>query len=178
MLLCRFIIISALFYSVNLSAKEKQIGYYDSLAVLKDLPTFELIEKKVEGSILLELFRKDIDELTYHHELMTKELDSLKPTLTEEEIAARNKNLAEFQVTLDQKQKNYKKLFETMRQEQFEFIRVSLRSAIDTIKKRFKLGKVMEINHMAGTLKSGAMDVTSQIREELFRLEKERCVER
>lgn len=176
MMIPKFLIVFALFLSVNLSAKEKQIGYFDSLAVLKDLPSFEWIDNKLERSILLQMYRKDIEEVKYQHEIKTKELDSLKPTLTEEEIEARKKNIDGYQVTIEEKQKDYNTLFETQRQEEFELIRFNFRTATDTIKKRLKLGQVIEINRISESLKSSALDITAQIREELFRLEKARCV--
>lgn len=172
----KVLFILALFFSINLNAKEKLIGYFDSLAVLKDLPTFDWIENKLNKSILLEMYRKDIEEIMYHHELMTEELDSLRPTLTEEEIEAREKNIDGYQVMLNEKQKDYNALFETKRQEELELIRISFRTAIDTTKKRLKLGQVIEIGRISEPVKSTALDVTAQIREELFRLESERCI--
>src|SRR5688572_19366982 len=90
--------ILAVFFAVNLNAKEKQIGYFDSLAVLKDLPSFEWIDNKLEGSILLELYQKDIEDLKYAHEQMSKQLDSMRDTLTDEEVALGEKELAEVQL--------------------------------------------------------------------------------
>lgn len=168
------IIIATLFSSVNLFAKEKQIGYYDSVAVMND-STIWFAAKRTVQNFQTESESK-LSEMEKKIRAGEEKYANSKDSLRENERTETERKLNEQKQILDSKRQEFAMDLEILQERLYGPILSNMRRAIQTLIEKFKLSAFVTTERLSERDKPNALNLTQELIAEVIRLEKLRIV--
>jgi Skp family chaperone for outer membrane proteins len=174
MMLRNLIIIATLFSSANLFAKEQQIGYYDSVAVMNDSTIWFAAKRTVET--FQAQSESKLSEMEKTFKAGEEKYTNSKNSLTENERTETERKLNEQKQILDSKRQALAMDLEILQERLYGPILSNVRRAIQTLIAKYKLSAFVTTEKLSELDKPNALNLTQELIAEVIRLEKLRIV--
>lgn len=160
------------FFSFNAQAQTVKFAHIDYLKVVDSIPSMMNADKEVKG--FLDAGEKTVAEMEKAFEEAYNQYLLDKPTLSTVMVELREKQLMEQQQMIDYKRQSLQQDLEILNERLYGPIEDNLVKAIEIVAQRHKVTYVLEKSTTLYTDPVGGLDLTSEVRIELLRLEKER----
>lgn len=154
----------------NSNAQNVKFGHVDYIKVLDSLPSKTAADRDLNN--FYEDGQKTIMEMQasfeeeYNKYMLEK--DSLSPLIQE----IKEKNLMEQQQIIQYKAESLEQDLQILNERLYKPLEDNLDLAVKTIAKKYKLNYVLEVNSLLYVDEENGLDLTSEVRAELIRLEK------